>query len=198
LQRRSIDYHRKYSLRRTSRHGTRHAFAITNAGAPDVYFDTSAAAANKPAGTTAFRRVGSFLTTGSPAQIVPYTQIGDRFLLATGVLDFNNAATVGPGTYTVTVPSGIPVVWLGAGNLYGNTAAGSVSLALYTPGQTPTNGWNLTVFNPSASAAGSAAGQFQILTNAARQIAFTASIGAAGASLQISTYGWLDRRGQDD
>lgn len=55
-----------------------HVFAIINGGAADVYFDTSATAANRPAGTTAWRRIGSFLTNGS-AQIVAFHQYGDEF-----------------------------------------------------------------------------------------------------------------------
>src|SRR5258708_1490642 len=50
-----------------------HVFAILNAGAPDVYFDTSVTAANSAAGTTQFRRIGSFLATGA-AGILAFSQ----------------------------------------------------------------------------------------------------------------------------
>ena len=55
-----------------------YVFEILNAGAIDIYFDTSVTAANAPAGTTKSRRIGSFLTNGS-AQIVSFIQNGNRF-----------------------------------------------------------------------------------------------------------------------
>lgn len=86
-----------------------HVFAIINAGAADVYFDTSVTAANAPSSTTSFRRIGSFLTDGS-AHIIAFVQDGDLFQWKAPVTANGGA---NPGTsavlQTLTTPLGVHV-----------------------------------------------------------------------------------------
>ena len=58
-----------------------HVFAIINSGSADVYFDTSISAANAPASTTAFARIGSIFLDGS-GHITPFLQEGNFFFVA--------------------------------------------------------------------------------------------------------------------
>ena len=52
-----------------------YVYAILKSGSYDVYFDTSASAANAPAGITAYRLIGTFQTDSS-ANILPFVQWG--------------------------------------------------------------------------------------------------------------------------
>lgn len=82
-----------------------HVFAIINAGAFDVYFDTSVTAANKPTNTTAFRYIGSFKTDGS-AHILAFTQVGQFFYWTTAVKDVSSG---GATTATLVTLGSIPL-----------------------------------------------------------------------------------------
>jgi hypothetical protein len=90
-----------------------HVFAIIYSGSYDVYFDTSPTAANAPAGTTAHRYIGSFLTDGS-SNIRLFRQIGQKFLWyqgpPNGDLSNGTATTVTPITL-LNVPPGFTVTY---------------------------------------------------------------------------------------
>lgn len=87
-----------------------HVFAIIKSGAYDVYFDTSATAANAPSGTTYFRRIGSFLTDGS-VHILGFNQQGNRIYWGVQKLDINAVNTGSAITgETFSVPLGIVTV----------------------------------------------------------------------------------------
>ena len=91
-----------------------HVFAIINSGSFDVYFDTSASAANKPAGTTAFRYIGSFKTNGS-SNILTFVQTGNYFYWQVPPLDLNFGAATTATLVTLSVPPGfntLPLVQL--------------------------------------------------------------------------------------
>jgi hypothetical protein len=163
-----------------------HVFAILNAGVADAYFDTSVSAANKPAGTTYFRRIGSFKTDGS-AQIIAFTQTGDLFQWSTEVTDGSAITTT--GLKTVTVPTGVAVNWQGRVNL--SAGATVVGLEILTPGVTPHASSLLIIAGTSVGAAV----PYSCLTNTSAQINDAQHLNAASYSL--FTTGWLDRRGQD-
>lgn len=107
-----------------------HVFAIINAGNYDVYFDTSATAANKPASTTAFRYIGSFKTDGS-AHIIAFFQFGQQFLWAASVADISAGGTLSAALYTLTVPLGfvtMPLMMTSTGGGAGNHSLWSAAL----------------------------------------------------------------------
>ena len=62
-----------------------HVFAIINAGAYDIYFDSDIGAGNAPAGTTAFRRIGSI--EGEGDLIFEFLQVGNYVFWQFPVLD---------------------------------------------------------------------------------------------------------------
>ncbi|MFM0141724.1 hypothetical protein [Paraburkholderia sp. RL18-085-BIA-A] len=82
-----------------------HVFAIIKGGAFDVYFDTSPTAANAPAGTTAFRYIGSFKTNAS-SQILGFTQYGQTFLWTVSANDLSSGNAVSETAITISTPPG--------------------------------------------------------------------------------------------
>lgn len=168
-----------------------HVFAIINNGLYDVYFDTSVTAANKPAGTTSFRRIGSFKTDAS-AHILPFTQFGDDFVWGSTVAEGTSFPS---NPVTLTVPTGINVQWFGSGVVVAN-AGSSVTVTfsdfavVQTAGVGPT--W-------AASAGGSSAlpgvgAQARVWTNTSGQVGYSAS--GAGSTFSYWTHGWRDLRGR--
>lgn len=118
-----------------------HVFAIINAGAYDVYFDTSPTAANKPASTTAFRYVGSFRTNGS-AQIIAFAQSGNEFYWVTAVNDIPTVAGNTPTLGTLTVPTGFSVYPLMVVETNGQVSVWSPSIGATSPN--PAHGYAST------------------------------------------------------
>ena len=83
-----------------------HVFAIINSGSFDVYCDTSPSAANKPASTTAFRYIGSFLTDSS-SHIIAFTQYGQNFVWSgSGFADVSNGHATVATAVTLHTPLG--------------------------------------------------------------------------------------------
>lgn len=170
-----------------------HVFAILNAGAADVYFDTSITAANKPTGTTHFRRIGSFLTNGS-AQIIAFKQIGDDFFWTVPVNNYSATGT--GGTVTLTVPTGLNVK--ANVRVLGTVGAiGARNIVLHSLDQTAmtpnTPGGNISISWGAETTQG--AGEVDVWTNTSAQIALVAS---GSTNLELTTNGWSDRRGRDD
>ena len=85
-----------------------HVFVIMNNGACDAYFDTSIAAANVPAGTTAVRYAGS-IKTSSGNQVVGFTQVGQLFEWSVQVSppDLNSVNTSTQTLAALNTPPGI-------------------------------------------------------------------------------------------
>lgn len=87
-----------------------HVYAIVNGGNTDVYFDTSTTAANAPAGTTAYRRLGSF-RTDTAGNIRAFVQYGNEILWQTSVTEYSNVGlTAAVSTIGLAgVPTGFKV-----------------------------------------------------------------------------------------
>lgn len=169
-----------------------HVFAVIVSGTADVYFDTSITAANKPASTTAFRRIGSFRTDAS-AHIIKFTQDGDQFVWFAPVGDVSVANLGGTATlFTLTVPTGLNVraLFNASG---GNAGAWQI---LFSDPTLQSNASATPLGNTSMSnaAGASASGQFAIRTNTSAQINAVGS--AASTTLQLATTGWIDTRGR--
>lgn len=175
-----------------------HVFAVIVSGAPDIYYDTSITAANKPTSTTAFRRIGSFKTDAS-IHIIPFIQTGNRFDRATPNLEFTGT----PGVTTAVtltlngVPLGVVVEAIMSGNIFDPTANEPV-VYLSSLAQTdvsPAGNAAVTAqigSSPSAASASSWSGH-RIVTNASAQIRYRTN--SSTAALNIITNGWIDPRG---
>lgn len=86
-----------------------HVFAAIISGTADVFFDTSMTAANKPTGTTAFRRIGTIATDAS-SHWIGFIQTNDDFDLLVPVVNITvgtAAGTTAAQTLTVYTPAGI-------------------------------------------------------------------------------------------
>ncbi len=168
-----------------------HVFAIQNAGLPDVYFDTSVTAANKPAGTTQFRRIGSVLTDGA-AHIIVFQQNGDYFRWTTPPLDGNNVATTPAyANLTISVPLGVVV------EAFGNTnATGGFPVQIRPPfaldGVVTNSTSPLGTVAPSSTLF--AGGKWFSRTNASSQVQWASS---SNSNSYLTTEGWIDYRGKN-
>lgn len=172
-----------------------HVFAIVNTSAADIYFDTSLTAANKPAGTTAFRRIGSFKTDGS-AHILAFTQTGNLFQWAVAPLDGSAIALADTTAHllTLSVAPGVKVEAIFNAALEGVTNGqlliSSPDLTDAAASLTAAPLFNLETYNVGSAAWG---GQFRVLTNTSAQIRYRSS--AAANTFYVATLGWVDIRG---
>lgn len=172
-----------------------HVFAIINNGSADVYFDTSVTAANKPASTTAFRRIGSFITDSS-AHIVAFSQNGDEFLWSVIRVDAN-AATISSGSgtnYTVSVPLGIKCGYLGHYLALGNASA--TTFLFTSPDESDQAVSNAAEdFSQQVNSLGFSASLPAIRTNTSSQIRGRSFATAAGG-VTLGGRGYIDTRGR--
>jgi hypothetical protein len=174
-----------------------HTHAINNGGVADFYFDTSAAAANKPVGTTAFRRIGSFLTDGA-AHIIAFHQLGDLFTWDVPVNDVNGA---NPGTAavtrTLTVPTGVVVqAWFTDNESNASTSRQILWTSLDQIDSVPTA--TLLSLNATNAAVGGFSGDFYVKTNTSAQIRYRSSASGGSDTTVVSTKGWIDSRGRNN
>jgi hypothetical protein len=172
-----------------------HVFAILNGGNADIYFDTSIGAANKPAGTTAYRRIGSFLTSAS-AQIVAFAAmiLGSQryFYWASEPMDFSSAlsSTTARNLVTLSVPPGVSVAPLAR-----VASAGAGSLLVTSPMEADTAPGTTTA-TPGADIATSGAFYSlagQVLTNTSGQIGLRG--GNTTTTYSVFTRGWIENCG---
>lgn len=175
-----------------------HVFAIVNAGAADIYFDTSATAANAPAGTTLFRRIGSFLTDGA-SHILPYYQDAHYFLWS---VPKNDVSVANPGTSaalrTLSVPLGVRVkAVIGYVDDNGSTSHYDI---VTSPDQADTaaaiTSANCSADNTSGTLIATC--PMEIWTNTSSQIRTRQSASGAGDTVNINTFGWYDPLGIDN
>lgn len=173
--------------------GTYHVWEImrSDTGVVDVLFSTSAGSPTMPANYDYKRRIGSIIRSG--AAILPFTQVGDEFLLKSAVQDVSvsNLGTT-PTNYALTVPGGIRVTALVSGS--GSHATATVAAYLYSPDQTDVaaSATNFSTFSPVNATP--ATWEKNIRTNTSSQIRAVAQ--SASFSLTVNTSGWIDPRGQ--
>lgn len=166
----------------------------------DVLCSLSPSAPTMPANYTLKRRIGAVIRAA--AANVLFVQDGNQFTLNTPVIEQNAVVPANTNAYTVTlagVPIGIRV------KMFGSTAlnvTGSSTILLYSdlaiadtaPGtqiasiQTTPISVGVT---PNASAA-----QFAVQTNASGQVRGRVSFRDANTFTYMSTFGWIDPRGQ--
>lgn len=176
-----------------------HVFLIrkTSDGSIDAGFDTSASAANIPAGYVAFRRLGAVKTDGS-SNIVDFLQDGDRFYWAVPPLDINttNLTASAWTSFTVSGPLGVRTSVFGQLQSGSGLASEGADFALRAADASdgnPTRGDGSILFGPNTSSQDIVFGTWgPVLTNTSSQIAYYAS---NAGTLYLRTRGWIDRRG---
>lgn len=172
-----------------------HLIQRPDTGVVDVLISLSATAPTLPANYTLSRRIGAMKTDGS-AQWVKFIQVGDEFIWDAPGNDVTTT-TLGttPTLYTLSVPIGVQVNALFRG--YMNSATVFRVVLINSPDESSTS---------AASPAGNVTAQVQaastnslftlsVRTNTSAQIRAVAN--GASTSLNIATYGWVDRRGRD-
>ena len=159
-----------------------HVFAIVNAGSYDVYYDTSPTAANKPAGTTAFRYVGSFKTNAS-SQIIAFLQTGQTFQWASPILDLSSGTATSFTPVTLSTPLGFVTYPLLRIQFVSVSVAGLAELSNQTSGNL-----NVVLVNPVANQGAYASAQ--MITNTSSQIEYLGT--GTSPATSISTNGYVN------
>lgn len=155
-----------------------------------------------PTNYTKRRRIGSILRES--AAIVAFTQAGDLFMRATGILDVDVS---NPGTNAVTrtlsVPTGSNVLVMANWHFIDGTFAAN---SLYVSDLALTDSAASLSVAPLASfaadgdaATGILGSAVMLVTRANRSAQVRSRIRQSGAStgLRVATVGWVDRRGRD-
>ena len=165
----------------------------------DSLFSLSAATPTMPASYTYKRRIGS-AKTDLFGNWTAYLQNGDWFQWAVPLNDVNATA---PGTAavtrTLTVPTGVNVIWVGAADIESTTTGNHFVLItdLGTTDTTPST----TVFTFKSNNGGSTnegSTQLQVRTDTSAQVRSRTSLSDAATVLNMVTSGWIDRRGRDN
>ncbi|MGE8691094.1 MAG: hypothetical protein ACN6PJ_28380 [Achromobacter sp.] len=165
-----------------------HLFVIRNdaTGAVDLGFDTSVTAANRPAGWTAYRRLGAVFTTAT-GNIFSFVNFGRRFTYNSPASDLVNAGlgNLNQTAITVTVPVGIQTLALLIASVLPPSAA-TVSVGISSPGLVSTTS-SLLATGGNASIA-----EVSRVTSTTRGIAIQANINTFASGLYIFTTGYED------
>ena len=174
--------------------GTWFVFAVRVAGVDDVAFDTSVTGANLIAdhAATHVRRIGSIVRAAGA--IRGFTQRDKLFQWKTPLVDMT---TTNPGTaavlQTMTVPTGIPVIWRGAGVLVVIDTS-QVGVLLTDPATTDTAPSTSLAHLSSGNQAGNQleVSFLEVGTNTSGQLRYRLSGSNANITVVLSTIGWLD------
>lgn len=165
-------------------------------GSIDIGFDTSITAANKPAGYTYYRRIGSVITDGS-ANIRNFFQYGNRFFLKTLVLSWT---TNNPGTNAVLDDVICPPSMMAIVSCTLKTASHSArvyalfSSPLETDSAPSSSLYNLTVREQYAS---STDGEWntdekEIVTDSSSRIRYRLDTSSTDITVDVFSKGWID------
>jgi len=169
---------------------TYHVFIIEKDADSTIHagFDTSISAANKPAGYTKYRRIGSIMTDGS-ANIHQFIQIGNDFIWKTPTVDYTSAGTgTSENTVTLRVPLGI------AGRVRLNAEAGATSwMYIRHPDTTDTAPGAGTAPLSQYYAGDNQHQEIEAYTNASSQVMLRANVNVTASAATIS---YTDLRGQ--
>lgn len=170
-------------------------FVIRNptTGAIDYLVDSSATAANAPAGWTEHRRLGWIQIkdlTGT-WEIYDFVQVGETFLWAAERL-LSGTAAVTTSVTSLVLPA--PASSKALLSLMGYHASAAWRIRYWDGPLGATNG-------PGA-ALGNNSGEFDtvdaaLLVDASSQIHFNEQLAGSGSTYNIRVRGWVDRRGRD-
>jgi hypothetical protein len=175
-----------------------HVFAIINAGNPDIYFDTNIAAANAPAATTAFRRIGS-IKVDAGGNILAFVQHYDEFSWVTPVLDVNGVTISGTTALetlasippNVSTKASMNVRW-STGSTLGRIYVMAPDVAAQVPQDLVAP---LATDNLNVSANFVRGFAWSVWSNASQQVRVGIATGVS-ANVSIATLGWRDTLGR--
>lgn len=178
---------------------TYHCFLIADSTGRniDAGFDTSATAANIPAGYSLFRRVGSIRTDSGP-HIIAFHQYGDEFWWDTSILDIT---TTNPGsaavTATLSIPTGLKVQAIITPNAFDSTQTCQIyTSSLDSADLTPAFSTDIETGAADTTQEGIGANVY-IWSNTSGQIRYRMSRSSASLAVKIRTLGWVDQRGKN-
>lgn len=174
-----------------------HVILAYNNGIPDIYFDTSATGANRPAGITdtKVRRIGSFRTDGS-SHIVAFQQIGDFFWYSNG--GYHEASSQNVGTTATAINVNTPALAGIIGNftcsvfISGNTSTGDV----YANSWTPFTTYGIAPLRDPTTGNGATSTLYIPITVSGSNSQITIKGGNVGAEFDVTTNGYIDYRGR--
>lgn len=171
-----------------------HVFAIMKSDGTIAGLASTSMTPALPTGYTYRRRLGSVKTNAS-SQILAFTQQGDSFLWKTTIKDFDGGPSTVGQLHTMSVPPGVVSEW--SGNLLTNIGT-NIEIYFSCPDVNNESPDNVSLGQIWTLNGGSAATMMplRVRTNTAGQIRSRAT-GGSGA-FRLQTYGYLDRRGQDD
>jgi hypothetical protein len=182
-----------------------HAYAIGKTdGTTSLLASTSASSPTMPSGYTLKRRIGSFKTNGS-AQIIDMVQDDDIFQWLVPINDIS-ATNQGTGaiTRTLNVPTGVRVQAIISATVATNTDSGT-ALGLISDLSTTDTAPTVTLNNCGQHAAINTVSSLlqapsfiRVFTNTSAQVRTRINNSAANTTLQIGTFGCVDRRGRND
>jgi hypothetical protein len=182
--------------------GTIHYWAIrrSDTGVVDVLCSASASAPVLPTNYDSKRLINSLTTSGG--NMVAFIQDGNYFSLNVPVNDIN---ATNPGTSAVTrtlsVPTGVRVrANVSGGGTYAtdgsNTGVGMLLSDLSVADTVPTTSIAQVVLTSQTANNMLAMSTAQIFTNTSAQIRSRISVSNANVTERITTFGWMNTRGQ--
>ncbi len=161
-----------------------HAYAALINGVFDIFFDNVPfTPTHIPSGTTSANYIGSFLTDSS-ANIIPFTQIGQRVYWNTPISNLNTSSPATSDTLlAVSCPSGITSIPILRLNITDSTPGASIT-AVHA----------FSTSNPAAAVVAQAASIInsvvcECVANASSQIYYVAT---ASATVTITTLGYIN------
>jgi hypothetical protein len=172
-----------------------HVFLIKrpDTGAVDVLISASAVSPTLPASYTLSRRIGSMRTDGS-SNWTKFSQYGDEFLWDLRVTDLSSTATSSStSNITLSVPTGLQLNALTSVRL--DYSAAATSMLLTSPSESDQAATSAAQSLTVTSTVTPATMQANIRTDTSSRIRSRSS--GSGATMIVSTYGWIDRRGRD-
>lgn len=162
-------------------------------GVVDVMFSTTANRDTLPANYTHKRRIGWIRNDGS-SNILAFRQMGDYFNLVTPINDVAVTKTTTATSVTLTVPPNTRARF--RATVDGNTTVNANSAVIFYEitgtdvAPVLASGQGSLGYMDLATCAD--AGHFELLVNGSSQIRHDSEV--AQANLDISTFGWIDRR----
>jgi len=161
-------------------------------GSIDAYFDTDGAAANIPAGYTAYRHVG-WIYHSTSTGVTAFTQSGDRFYLKTRIESYNSAST-GIDRVSVAVtapPNTIALIAFATLNGTVSNSCAVIVTALDQTDETPTHAGKFDLSSKGGSGYYGCA-NLERKVDSSSQLGFRASYSSSSITQVIYSLGWID------
>jgi hypothetical protein len=172
-----------------------HVFAAIISSSADIFFDTSVTAANKPSGTTAFRRIGSFATGGS-GSILAFYQSGDTFIWNVPIVDVTPGTTSGSTSAQIfSTSTPVNVVTEAILSVLLQNSSSEVPILYVSPIAVGDSVPSVSAFSLIGSPAINSSDVLRVFTNTSAQARFR-TVNSSDL-IGFTTIGWVDKRGRD-